>query len=207
MLDFPFLDISKIFMYRFHYDYMKTKYCERASFHFTDTDSLTYLVKTDDMYLDMLENKDLFVDTSNYAKDHPLYSSQNAKSLGKMKDDTARKSVQEFVGFRSKMYSLKYEVIVENDLGETLKYFKDKKTAKGVSRAVIDKQLKHDTYRDCLFQQTSLNHEMNFIRSHCHQLYSITVNKTSLSPYDDKRYVSEDGFHTLARGHYKIPKL
>jgi hypothetical protein len=80
---------------------MKTKYCERASFHFTDTDSLTYLVKTDDMYLDMLENKDLFVDTSNYAKDHPLYSSQNAKSLGKMKDDTARKSVQEFVGFDS----------------------------------------------------------------------------------------------------------
>jgi hypothetical protein len=64
MLDFPFLDISKIFMYRFHYDYMKTKYCERASFHFTDTDSLTYLVKTDDMYLDMIENKDLF-DTFN----------------------------------------------------------------------------------------------------------------------------------------------
>jgi hypothetical protein len=44
------------------------------------------------------------------------------------------------------MYSLKYEVILENDQGEILKYFKDKKTAKGVSRAVIDKQLKHDTY-------------------------------------------------------------
>lgn len=52
---------------------MKTKYCERASLLFTDTDSLTYLVKTDDMYLDMLENKDLF-DTSNYVKDHRLYS-------------------------------------------------------------------------------------------------------------------------------------
>ena len=100
--------------------------------------------------------------------------------------------VQEFVGLRSKMYSLKYEVILENDQGEILKYSKDKKTAKGVSRAVIDKQLKHDAYRDCLFQQTSMNHEMNFIRSHCHQLYSFIVNKTSLSPYDDKRYVSED---------------
>ena len=113
--------------------------------------------------------------------------------------------VQEFVGLRSKMYSLKYEVILENDQGEILKYSKDKKTAKGVSRAVIDKQLKHDAYRDCLFQQTSMNHEMNFIRSHCHQLYSFIVNKTSLSPYDDKRYVSEDGFHTLVHGHYKIP--
>lgn len=185
---------------------MKTKYCERASRLFTDTDSLTYLVNTDDLYLDMLENKDLF-DTSNYVKDHPLYSSKNAKSFGKMKDETAGEPVQEFVGLRSKMYSLKYEVMVENDQGETLKYFKDNKTAKGVSRAVIDKHLKHDTYRDCLFQQTSLKHEMNFIRSHCHQLYSITVNKTTLSPYDDKRYVLEDGFHTFARGHYKIPKL
>jgi hypothetical protein len=67
--------------------------------------------------------------------------SKNGKSnisLGKMKDDTARKSVQEFVGFRSKMYSLKYEVIVENDLGETLKYFKDKKTAKGLCTRIVN---------------------------------------------------------------------
>ena len=203
---FSILDISKIFMYRFHYDYIKATYGERASLLFTDTDSLTYLVETDDVYLDMLKNSDLF-DTSNYAKDHPLYSSKNAKSLGKMKDETAGKPVQEFVGLRSKMYALKFEVIEKNDQGETLKYIKDKKTAKGVSRAVIDKQLKHDTYRDCLFKQTSLNHDMNFIRSHYHQLYSITVNKTTLSPYDDKRYVLEDGFHTLAHGHYKISKL
>lgn len=98
-----------------------------------------------------------------------------------MKDETARKPVQELVDLLSKMYSLKYEVMDENDHGETLKYFKDKKTAKGVSHVVIDKQLKHDTYRDCLFQQTSLNHEMNFVRSHCHQLYSITVTKTSMT--------------------------
>ena len=124
-----------------------------------------------------------------------------------MKDEATGKPVQEFVDLRSKMYSLKYEVIVENDQGEILQYSKDNKTAKGVSRAVIDKQLKQDTHIDCLFQHISLNHEMNFIRSHCHQLYSNTVNKTSLSPYDDKRYVSEDVFHTLAHGHYKIPKL
>jgi len=50
---------------------------------------------------------------------------------------------------------------------------------------VIEKQLKHETYKECLFQQTSIKHEMNFIRSHRHELFSITVNKTSLSPYDD----------------------
>jgi hypothetical protein len=73
--------------------------------------------------------------------------------------------VLEFIGLRSKMYSLKYEVILENDQGEILKYSKDKKTAKGVARAVIDKQLKHDAYRDCLFlrywplqQRTKINY-------------------------------------------------
>ena len=46
-----------------------------------------------------------------------------------------------------------------------------------------------------------MRHEMNMIRRYSHQVYSVTVNKTSLSPYDDKRHVLENGIDRLAFGH------
>ena len=47
---------------------------------------------------------------------------------------------------------------------------------------------------------------MNQIRSHCHEIYSIKLNKIALSLYDDKRFILEDGVNTVAHGHYKIRK-
>ena len=73
---FSVLDISKTFMYRFHYDYIKQKYGEKASPLFTDTDSSTYIIETENLYKDMLENKQLF-DTSNYNKEHELQMQRN----------------------------------------------------------------------------------------------------------------------------------
>ena len=43
---------------------------------------------------------------------------------------------------------------------------------------------------------------MNVIRSRNQKLYSHTICKTSLSPYDDKRYVLEDGVSTREHRHY-----
>ena len=48
---------------------------------------------------------------------------------------------------------------------------------------------------------------MNQIRSERHEIYSIKLNKIGLSPYDDKRYILNDGMNTLAYGHYKITVL
>ena len=61
--------------------------------------------------------------------------------------------------------------------------------------------MKHIMYLDCLKKQQTLRHQMNLIRSFNHQLYSITVNKTSLSPFDDKRYFID--IKSFAYGHYK----
>ena len=44
------------------------------------------------------------------------------------------------------------------------------------------------------------------IRSFGHQLYTVKLNKTSLCPYDDKRYILANGCDTLAYGHYKTYK-
>jgi hypothetical protein len=75
---FTILDLSKVLMYQFHYEYMKQKYDANAKLLFTDTDSLSYEVKTRDIYQDMLEDAELF-DTSEYAQDHLLYSIKTRK--------------------------------------------------------------------------------------------------------------------------------
>ena len=188
-IGFVVLDVSKILMYRFHYNYMKIRYEDRAKLLFTDTDSLCYEIQTDDIYQDMMHDKQHF-DTSNYKKDSFLYSEENKKVLGKMKDECAGAIVEEFIGLRSKMYSLSYEG-------------KEKKTAKGVKRRVIEFNIRHQDYKDSLLNNQIQHSDMNQIRSYNHKVYSEAWKKISLSPYDDKRYIMENGCDTLAHGHYR----
>ena len=82
-------------MYDFHYNYVKEKYPKHNSkLMFTDTDSLVYIIKTDDLYADMLADKHLFV-FSGYPHDHPCYSNVNKKVIGKMKDELNGLKMQE----------------------------------------------------------------------------------------------------------------
>ena len=48
------LDLSKIVMYEFHYDYMKRKYGDRLTLCYMDTDSSIYDIETDDFYKDIV---------------------------------------------------------------------------------------------------------------------------------------------------------
>ena len=171
-------------MYEFHYDYIKEKYPE-AKLLFTDTDSLCYDIPTEDIYKDMEQDAHLF-DTSNYQKDHSLHSTVNKKVLGKMKYETAGVPIEEFVG--PKIYSLLY--------GDG----KDKRTAKGITRA-DQTQMKHEQYKTSLFQGKATGVVGHIIRSNDHELYSEKVRKVAISPFDDKRYVDNDGVTTLAHGH------
>ena len=47
------LDLSKTIMYEFHYDYMVPKYGDRLKLCYMDTDSLIYIIKTEDFYSDI----------------------------------------------------------------------------------------------------------------------------------------------------------
>lgn len=191
---FSILDMSKTLMYDFHYNYMKQKYGQKAQLLFTDTDSLCYSVYTHDIYNDMLNDKEFF-DTSEYKHNHPLHSMVNKKVLGKMKDETHGIPIHEFVGLKSKMYSLIYH--------EADKLI-EKKTAKGIKKCVIKQHTRHEHYKQCLFDKTIHMSSMNQIRSYDHQLYNIAINKLGLSPFDDKRYILEDGISSLAYGHWRI---
>lgn len=181
------LDLSKVLMYDFHYNYMREKY-NTVKLLFTDTDSLCYEVHTDDIYHDMSCDMNLF-DTSDYPVNHILFSTQNKKVIGKMKDETKGVPIEEFVGLRAKMYSMYHGG-------------KETKTAKGIKKCE-SKRLRHANYRDCLLNGQVQMCSMNQFRSFNHKMYTISQSKVGLSPYDDKRYVMNNGRDTLAHGHYK----
>ena len=95
------------------------------------------------------------------------------------------------------MYSLIYD---SND-GQ-----KEKRTAKGIAKCAIDKQIRHLHYKQSLFHnQTTLN-DMNLIRSDNHILYVNNVRKTGLCNFDDKRFW-RNSVHSYAYGHHKIPRV
>ena len=72
------LDLSKTLMYDFHYNYIKKEYGSRAKLLFTDTDSLTYEIETEDVYKDLCKRKELF-DNSDYPKGSPYEFQENKK--------------------------------------------------------------------------------------------------------------------------------
>ena len=124
MLDKPsyvgmcILDLSKTLMYDFHYNYIKPKYGSLAILGFTDTDSLLYSIKTDNVYEDLYKDRGLF-DSSDYPKTSKFFFDENKKVTGKFKDETVSLPITKFVGHKSKEYAFATE-----NYG--------KKTAKGV---------------------------------------------------------------------------
>ena len=81
------LELSKVSMYEFHNDYIENKYFNNSKLLFTDTDSLMYEIKTEDIYEDFSNKKEIF-DFSNYSTKSKYYDGSNKLVIGKMKDET-----------------------------------------------------------------------------------------------------------------------
>ena len=75
--------------------------------------------------------------------------------------------------------------------------------AKGVKNCVVEEHIRHEQYKEALFQGKQFHHGMDMLRSQGHQIYGLHVNKVSLSPLDTKRWIAADGISTLAYGHRK----
>ena len=191
---FSILHISKTPSYKFHYDTIMKRYGpDNAKLLFTDTDSLCYQIETEDLYKDMSQMIDEF-DTSNYLVEHPLFSKTNAKVLGKFKDETASVPPIEFIGLKSKMYSL---LVTPNDPA--------KLTAKGVKRSWVEANLRHDTFRDVLFKKAVTFADFQKFVSENHSIHTTLMHKKCLDAFDDKRYLLDDGISSLSYGHIEIP--
>ena len=139
-------------MHAFHYNFIKKKI--NAELLFTDTDSLTYEIISENVYEKFFKWKDLF-EFSNYSK---FFNETNQKVIGKMKDEFGGIIMTEFVGLESKMCSVK-----------------------------INKKI--------------IRHKVRRIQSKKHKLGTYEIDKISLSCFDDKRYVLDDGIYTLSYFH------
>ena len=150
---------------------------------FTDTDSLAYEIKSENVYEEFFKRKDLF-NFSNYLKDSEFSDDTNKKVFGKMKDEFGGVIATEFVGLKSKMYSIKK---IDG---------KESNTAKGVNIAT-----EFNEFKDVLFNKKIIRHKMKRIQAKKHKIGTYEIDKISLSCFDDKRYVLDDGIHTLAYFH------
>ena len=78
-LGLSILELSKILKYEFWYDYVKTKYGEKAKLSDMGT-CFTLYTETDDIYKDIAEHVETWFDISNYELDRPLPKGKNKKS-------------------------------------------------------------------------------------------------------------------------------
>ena len=201
------LDLSKTLMYEFHYEYIKSKYGDKAKLLFTDTDSLKYLIETEDFYKNISPDVHSMFDTSNYPSKHPsgIETGVNKKVIGMFKDEACGESIAKFVGLRAKNYSYVYDYFI--GLRSFLFLFgeddSEQKKCKGIKKCVTKNNISFLDYETCLFTNVEQLRKMNIFRSRLHDVYSEEVNKIALSANDDKRIILKDGIHTLAHGHFK----
>ena len=188
-LGLSILDISKILMYEFWYDYMKPKYGNRVKLCYMDTDSFIMNIKANDFYKDISNNVDERFDTSNYEVNSPLPTGKNKKVIGLMKDELGGKIITEFVTLRPKTYSYL------TDDG------KEDKKAKGTKKCVIKRMIKFNDYKNCLLKDKVLLKLQQRCISKKHDVYTEDINKVALSNNDDKRTVSSDKITSYPYGY------
>ena len=189
-LGLSILEISKILMYEFWYDYMKPKYNNDVKLCYMDTDSFVMHIKTNDFYKDIASDVENRFDTSNYEVNtsvttaepssltrRPLPTGKNKKVIGLIKYELGGKIITEFVTLRPKTYSF-----LTDDV-------KQDKKAKGTKKCIIKKMIKFNDYKKCLLNgEIILKSQQRFI-SNKHDVYTENVNKIALSNNDDKRIV------------------
>ena len=180
-LGLSILEISKITMYEFWYDYVKSKYGNRVRLCYMDTDSFVINIKTKDFFKDIaMDVKERF-DTSNYIYDRPLPTGVNKKLVGLIKDELGGGIFTEFTALRPKAHSYK------------MADFTELKKAKGTQKCVVKKMLRLDDYKNCLFPNSKVLRPQQRFKSENHSVYTENINKIALSCDDDKRIVAVDG--------------
>ena len=188
-LGLSILELSKITMHEFWYDYVKVKYEDRARLCYMNTDSFVLNVRTKDFYRDISEDvKDRF-DNSNFYCDRPLPIGVN-KKVGLMKDELGGGIIPEYAPLRPKATRT-------DDLVEL-------KKAKGTKKCIVKKMLGFDDYKKCLFEKEKVLKSQQRFKSENHTLYTECINKVALSyDDDDKRIVTSDGILLSLQMHFK----
>ena len=154
------LELSKILMYGFWYDYVKPKYGEKAKLCFMDKGGFIVCIKTDNIYKDITDDVETRFDTSNYELDRPLPKEKNEKLIRLMKDELNGKVMIKFIELRTKS-----SIYLIDDGSE------DKK-AKITKKCAIKIKTKFENYRNCL-ESTQIENKMNYLEKNKTDINSI----------------------------------
>ena len=184
------LDISKMLMYKFWYDYVKPKYGDRVKLCYMNTDSFIIHIKTEDVFEDISNDVGKWFDTSNFDKDdkRPLSIGKNKKVPDVFKDELGGKIITEVVAIRPKTYAYLTDGGVEH------------KKAKGTKKCVIKQKLIFKNYTDCLLKNENVYRPQHRFKSYNYDVYKEEVNKIALSSNDDKRLQTHDRIKTYPYG-------
>ena len=189
------LDLSKLIMYRHRYEnFPKYEQEFGGTIRVVSGDTDSFFLKCkgisihDQLYPAMI--RDGLLDTSNYPKDHKLFSNLYKAQLGKVKDECSGKKLMECVFLKPKCYSFKVE-------GGT-----EKHRAKGIQRREVQR-MTHDEYKTVFEMQRDVTKKVRRITSLKHQLYTVEQEKWALCALDNKR-AWIDMNSSVPYGHYSL---
>ena len=189
------LDISKMLIYEFWYDYLKPKYGDKVKLCYTDTDSFIIHIITEDFFENISNDVEKCYDTSNYDEcnsvendKRPLPIGKNRKVIGLFKDELGGRIMKEFCALRAKTYSY----LMDHD--------SEVKKSKGTKKFIIKKKLMFENYKDCLLNDKILLKSQQSFKSNYREVYTGEINKIALSSNEDKRLQTSDGIKTYPYG-------
>ena len=209
---FMVLEHSKYMMSNFWYTVLKPKYGDRIKLILSDTDSIIYGVYTQDGYKDLYDIREHNMDLSGYDKNTTLgkfHDTSKRKVPGYFSDERPTEILREVIALKPKMYSIETQKLLCSN-----KYPHDCSpacfsghsiTAKGIPKKAQE-NIRHEEYREVLTQQSTTSITASSIRTVHHQIFTVDISKLGLSPYDDKKYIEDNGISTLSYGHWRIPK-
>ena len=135
---------------------------------------------------DFISNKEM-LDFSIYSTKSKYYDDPNKLVIGKMKDETWGIVTEEFVGLRPKTYSF-----LENK--------SECKKTKGVNKMVVA-SISHNEYKNVLLNDTCIRLSMNRIQGKDNRTGTYEINEVSLTCFDDKIYIKNNGYDGLPLGY------
>lgn len=221
-IGFSILEISKLLIYKHIYDKLIPRYgLNNFKIIYGDTDSIIFKVFTEDFYSDMIKYEDdydlsemknkIFLDENG----KPKYN-KNKKIPGPFKCESHGVPIKSVVILSAKMYAyekaeMKEEYIFEEEKKqkegnyEVEKDYGISRRCKGTKKYIVRDELTYNNYIDVLYNKKNIDKYNNGIRSKDFKISSLTVLKTALCCYDDKKYMIDEKT-CVPYGHYSLLK-
>ena len=203
-------------MYKYYYEVLVAKYGSKLNLLYTDTDSLMICLQSKNINEDLKKIGDT-LDTSNFNKNHPLYSSKNASELFFVKMELPAHNILAGVFLKAKSYALlirpnttQFDHENKNKKSSEYQIRTDKMLqvhrCKGVP-GVARQDLLFEHYLSILSEYIK-SHRVAFhkLESKAHTIHQIKQRKLALTSFEDKRQLLNCSIHTKAYGDSTINK-